>query len=404
MARSGANLSQDRRADIDALRVGALVLLILYHLLLVYSGMDVWRVSSAHEGYWADYIITLLRPWRLALVFFVGGVAVRFMLERKPFGSFVADRASKLLTAFVFALIVLAPPQRYVRLDDMGQVTPSYFDYLLHQAPYVETSLGFPLPEFSHAWFLPYLFVYSAVAALLWRFLPRVFSAMQRAAESAPALLVVAGAALWFSLFTALIEPARPPTNMLVNDLTGHLRWGVVFLLGVLLGRSAVFWDKLDAEKWRIWVVMALLTPLNVGLLWLHLHDVMQDPAMWRAVRGLYGGVSLFGLLAFAHCAIRKPSPALHYASDAILPVYLLHQTCLVLAADLVVKQDWPGPVEFVVLLVATMLVPVTIYQLCVRYWMPVRVLFGLRPKRRETRPTEQTPAEAPHAAAPGAP
>ena len=400
MPKSGATLLQDRRADIDALRVGALALLILYHLLLVYSGMDAWRVTSDQQGYWADYIITLLRPWRLALVFFAGGVAVRFMLEKKPFGSFMADRASKLLTAFVFAVIVLVPPQRYVRLDEMGQVTPSYFDYLLRQAPYVETSLGFPLPEFSHAWFLPYLFVYSAVAALLWRFLPRVFGAMQRAVESAPALLLVAGMALWFLMFTAVIEPVRAPTNMLVDDPVGHLRWGVVFMLGVLLGRSAVFWDKLDAEKWRIWAVMMLLTPLNVGLLWLHLHDVMQDPTMWRAVRGFYGGVSLFGLLAFAHWAVRKPSPALRYASDAILPVYLLHQTCLVMAADLVVKLDWPAPVEFTVLLVATMLVPITIYQLFVRHWMPVRMLFGLRPKHREP-PQQLTAADAPHAGAP---
>ncbi len=404
MAQAGAILPQDRRADIDALRVGALLLLILYHLLLIYSGMDNWRVN-AHQGYWADYIITLLRPWRLALVFFVGGVAVRFMLERKPFGSFLFDRASKLLTAFVFAVIVLVPPQRYVRLDEMGQVTPSYLDYLLQQAPYADTSLGLPLPEFAHAWFLPYLFVYSVLAAVLWRFLPRVFGAMQSALERAPALLIVAGAALWFSLFTAVIEPAQPPTNMLVNDLSGHLRWGVVFMAGVLLGRSAVFWNNLDAEKWRIWAVMALLTPLNVALLWLHLHDVMTDPTPWRAIRGLYGGAALFGVLAFAHWAIRKPSPALRYASDAILPVYLLHQTCLVMAADLVVKQDWPAPIEFIVLLAATMLVPITIYQLFVRYWMPVRVLFGLRPKRRERQRAKETaPADAPHAAAPGAP
>ncbi|HYD71679.1 MAG TPA: acyltransferase [Candidatus Binatia bacterium] len=398
---SGAILPHERRADIDALRVGALLLLILYHLLLIYSGLDVWRVN-AHQGYWADYIITLLRPWRLALVFFVGGVAVRFMLEKKPFGSFMADRASKLLTAFVFAVIVLVPPQRYVRLDEAGQATPGYLDYLLHRAPYVETSLGFPLPEFSHAWFLPYLFFYSAIAALLWRFLPRLFGAMQRAVESAPALLIVAAAALWFSLFTAAIEPTHPPTNMLVDDLIGHLRWGIVFLAGVLLGRSAAFWAKLDAQKWRIWLAMALLTPLNVGLLWLHLHDVMQDPAMWRAVRGFYGGVALFGILAFAHWAVRKPSPALRYASDAILPVYLLHQTCLVMAADIVVKLEWPAPIEFTVLLVATMLIPITIYQLFVRHWMPVRVLFGLRPKHREPPPSPR--AAAPPVAASGSP
>ncbi len=384
MQRAGAVLPQERRADIDALRVGALLLLILYHLLLVYSGTDVWRATSAYEGYWADYIITLLRPWRLALVFFVGGVAVRFMLERKPFGRFIFDRASKLLTAFVFAVIVLVPPQRYVQLDDLGLMQPTYLDYLLHHAPYVDVSLGLPLPEFAHVWFLPYLFVYSAGVALVWFFAPRVFATLQRALERAPALAIVAAVALWFSLFTAFFESVRPPTNMLVNDWIGHLHWAPVFALGVLLGRSAPFWSKLDAEKWRIGAIVMLLTPLNVGLLWLNLHEVLHDPTAWRAIRGLYGGVSLFGVLACAHWLIRKPSPALSWASDAILPVYLLHQTSLVLAADLVVKLNWPAPLEFVVLLAATMLVPIAIYQLFVRHVTPVRVLFGLRPKRRE--------------------
>lgn len=397
MERASA-IPHDRRADIDALRVGALLLLILYHLLLTYSGMDFWRVRSAHNGYWADYIITLLRPWRLALVFFIGGVAVRFMLERKPLGAFLWDRTSKLLTAFAFAVIVLAPPLRYVRLDDMGLHQPAYIDYLLHQAPYVQPYLGIHLPEFAHAWFLPYLFVYSVGAALLWRFAPSVFRALQQAIENLPALALVIGVGIAFAAFTAVIEPAVPPTNMLPTDLSGHLRWAPVFLCGVLIARSDVFWSKLDAVKWRVATIMVALTPLNVGFLWLHLHDHMQDPTLWRIVRGVYGGVALFGILAFAHAMIRKPSPTLTYASDAILPVYLLHQTCLVVAADAVTKLNWPGPIEFAVLLGATMLAPIAIYQLFVRNVTPLRVLFGLRPKRRDAH-AHRPPTHTPHAA-----
>jgi hypothetical protein len=385
MERAGVLSPHDRRADIDALRVGALLLLILYHLLLAYSGMDFWRVRSVHNGYWADYIITLLRPWRLALVFFIGGVAVRFMLERRPLGAFMWDRASKLLLAFVFAVIVLVPPLRYVRLDDLGLPQPSYLEYLVRQAPFVEPYLGMRLPEFAHAWFLPYLFIYSVAAALAWRFLPTVVGALQRLIERAPIALLVAALAAWSSTFAAVIEPLRPPTNMLPTDLSGHLRWAPVFALGVLLGRSGVFWAKLDSEKWRIWIAMMLLAPLNVGLLWLHLHGHMHDPTIWRVVRGLYGGVALFGVIAGAHWAIRKPSPSLTYASDAILPVYLLHQTCLVIAGDAIVQRGWPGPVEFVVLLSAALGVPVVLYHLFVRYVTPMRVLFGLRAKRRKT-------------------
>src|SRR5690606_27376996 len=99
-----------RRADVDALRAFALLLLIVYHMLLIYTGREFWRVNSSYHGYWADYLLNALTPWRMGLVFFIGGVAVRFMLARAKLGEFVAERASKLLVAFVFAVVVLIPP------------------------------------------------------------------------------------------------------------------------------------------------------------------------------------------------------------------------------------------------------------------------------------------------------
>jgi peptidoglycan/LPS O-acetylase OafA/YrhL len=116
-----------RRADVDALRACALLLLIVYHLLLIYTGREFWRVNSTYHGYWADYLLNALTPWRMSMVFFIGGVAVRFMLVREKTGAFIAERASKLLVAFVFAVVVLIPPQRFVRLDNMGvENTPTY--------------------------------------------------------------------------------------------------------------------------------------------------------------------------------------------------------------------------------------------------------------------------------------
>src|SRR5262245_35841646 len=175
MPGAASAIAKDRRADIDYLRTGALLLLIVYHVLLVFN-TDWWRVKSEHAGHWADYLINVLTPWRMALVFMIGGMAARFMIERARPGAFVVERASKLLTAFVFAVVVLIPLQRYVRLDNDGSAPMSYLEFLLTRGRHSVQSFGVWLPDFANAWFLPYLFIYSAVAALIWRITPGVFS------------------------------------------------------------------------------------------------------------------------------------------------------------------------------------------------------------------------------------
>jgi glucan biosynthesis protein C len=73
-----------RRNDLDWLRVGALGLLILTHVLYVYRTIP-WRVQSEHAGVWGTVAVEALAPWRISLVFFIGGAATRFMLERHAF-------------------------------------------------------------------------------------------------------------------------------------------------------------------------------------------------------------------------------------------------------------------------------------------------------------------------------
>ncbi len=372
-----------RRADIDSLRVLALLLLITYHVLLVYSGRDFWRVVSGYNGFWADYLITLLRPWRITLVFLIGGVAVRFMLDRLEWRRFVFDRVAKLGAAFMFAVTVLVPVQRYVRLDDLGLRQPGYGAYLLNEAWRVDVSLGVPLPEFSHAWFLLYLLVYSILAGLAWRYAPRAFGWAIDWAGRAPILLLVGATLAWFACLSAFVDPAIRPTNMLINDVSGHLRYAPIFFLGVLLGKRDAFWRRLDIAKWRLWFGSALLAPLNVGLLWLVLHGRLADPMWWNLARGAFGGVTLFGVVAFGHAALNKPSQLLTFAADAILPVYLMHQSFLVVAGDAIVARHWPAPVEAGVLVAAALLAPLAIYCVFIRRVPLMRVLIGLRPHLR---------------------
>jgi hypothetical protein len=139
---------------------------------------------------------------------------------------------------------------------------------------------------------------------------------------------------------------------------------------------------------------------VSIGIEWLVLHGRQDLTVLWQASRGLYGGVMLWSVLALGQWALDRPSRALTYASDAILPVYLMHQTVLILVADLILTQRWPLPVEFATLFLAASVLPLTIYHLAVRRTPWLRFLFGLRPKLREAAPPAAKPPQASYAQA----
>ncbi len=387
-----------RRADVDHLRVLALALLIIYHVLLIYTGREFWRVSSEHHGYWADYLLNVLTPWRMSLVFLIGGIAVRFMLSRPSFGAFVQERAARLLTAFVFAVIVLVPPQRFVRLDELGAgANQDYFGYLIHEAPFAVSFFGVHVPQFAHAWFLPYLFIYSTLIGALWWGAPKLFAAIQSGIARVHVGIWIGVTMAWFT-FLEIKRIQTAGDHLFFSDTQAHLKFLPLFVFGVMIGRNAEFSRQLDGIKVPLWITTGALIIISGALEWLFLHDRMGDTP-WLAARGLYGGAMLFSVLAFGHWALNRPNKASRYAADAILPIYLMHQTALIITADAIVSRGWPLPIEMSALLLATTLIPLAVYHVFVRRTPWLRFLFGLRPQLRE----QAAPAPANDTGAPTA-
>ena len=69
-----------RRYDLDWLRIIAFGLLIFYHTGMLYVTWG-WHVKSDHASHAIEPLMRITNPWRLDLLFFISGVAVRFMAE-----------------------------------------------------------------------------------------------------------------------------------------------------------------------------------------------------------------------------------------------------------------------------------------------------------------------------------
>ena len=93
-----------RRYDVDWLRVYALGLLIVYHIVLSFQvfGKDLLFIQNQQtlEELWI--VMAMMNVWRIPILFMVSGMGVRFALERRTWSQLLKDRTRRILIPLVF--------------------------------------------------------------------------------------------------------------------------------------------------------------------------------------------------------------------------------------------------------------------------------------------------------------
>ena len=77
-----------RRYDIDALRVLAFGLLILFHVGMFYVLDWGWHVKSTYQAEWLQLPMLFTNQWRMSLIFLISGLAVSFIWRKYSSGQF----------------------------------------------------------------------------------------------------------------------------------------------------------------------------------------------------------------------------------------------------------------------------------------------------------------------------
>ena len=76
-----------RRYDIDALRVAAFGLLIIFHVCMFYVADWGWHVKSNYQAEWLQLPMTFTSQWRMSLLFMISGLAVSFVWGKYSAGA-----------------------------------------------------------------------------------------------------------------------------------------------------------------------------------------------------------------------------------------------------------------------------------------------------------------------------
>ncbi|WP_375211116.1 acyltransferase family protein, partial [Hyphococcus sp.] len=237
-----------RRYDLDWLRVIAFGLLIFYHVGMFYVRWD-WHVKSVYAGPAAEPLMLLVNPWRLALLFFISGVAVRFATDKasSPW-AFAGARLYRLGLPVLMGMIVVVAPQSYFELRQAGAIEPGY---LAFWGNYLKLEQLYPMitPTWNHLWYVVYLLVYilliTPVLPLLRRFAEGAGATALGAVAGGPVRLLLL-ITIPFIIYEMTLTPHFPTTHNLVNDWANHAHRFTIFMLGDFAAKHAGFWRSVD--------------------------------------------------------------------------------------------------------------------------------------------------------------
>jgi glucan biosynthesis protein C len=364
---------QTRKYFLDWLRVIAFGLLILFHVGMLYVSWQ-YNLKSPRLYPAIEPLMSAVGAWRLALLFLISGVASCTLIGKLGPGAFALDRLRRLLPVILTGMYVVIPPQTYIVLVSRGATHMGFPAFWWTQYLRADQTLVRPfhmtMPTWDHIWFLVYLLIYTLIAAgTIWT--ARRIGA--RTVPSVPPAILILGPPVWLAFTNLLILTKAPITHALVNDWGGHLKWVGIFVIGLLAARQDRFWAALEAHWGELSVIAALLL-----LIQLHVND-----PEWSAVSGIYAWATICALCGFARAILNRPSALLSHLTEAVLPVYVVHQPILLLTAFWLFPLGFPVPVEALLLAGATGLGSFAIYEGLIRPFAFARFLFGLKPQTK---------------------
>lgn len=378
-----------RHYGLDWLRIAAFLLLILYHIGLYFGPWD-WHVNAVPRVGWMPYALHLLNPWRMTLLFVVSGYASRALLGRSSGpGSFAMARSKRLLLPLLFGVCVLVVPQPWIEARLKIGYPHGLLWFWVHQYFNFDPSDGIDTPALDHLWFVAYIWVYSMIVAIGAAVLPAaVGGALQRAVErglSGWRLLVLPTA--WILIWRLGVWHGGIPSNRVLTDIQGHPLYFPAFLFGFALARGEALWPTI-LRFWRIAAGLALAA--YAGLLW---SDAGYPGAALPEEAGRQIGFGfgivmqwamVVALLGFAERCLNREHRWRATLTEAVFPVYIIHQTVIVAAGWWLLMHPMPTWAQMATLFAVTCSA-CWLFYLVGRSIPWLRPLIGLGPVSRGT-------------------
>jgi glucans biosynthesis protein C len=353
---------------LDWLRVMAIFVLLFFHTGMLFVGWH-WHIQNAETIPALQLPMDLAHRLRMPLLFVIAGAGLWFASKRRGGTALIGERTWRLLVPAVVGMFLIVPPQVFIERIAHGQWSGGYLDFMVQRVFRFEP---YPAGDFSwhHLWFIVYLYAYVLllVPLLLW---------WRRARPALRPGAWIYALAVPLGVNEALLKPLFPESHNLISDwyIFGH--YLLLTAYGIVLASMPGAWDWLAAR--RRWSLAFGTLVLTGGLALIEAGVIVRDTAVDSVMANFFTWLWLLVFLGYGRQHLSFGNRLLCWARDASYPVYILHQTVIIVIAYTVIQQPWGPWAKYGVVLVATLVVCVLIYELLLRRFALLRAMFGIK-------------------------
>jgi len=335
-------------------------------------------VKNDAESWGLSWFVALAGFWFMPLLFWLAGSASWYALQGRSDRQYIRERFSRLFVPLIAGTLLVVPPQGYIALKANGGDPGNYFAFLLDYFPDFSDLSGYT-GSFTpaHLWFILYLFVFALISLPMFRWLARH-----------PDSATVRNMARWLSrpaFFVALFVPLSALLALPAPGGQNPFYYFFIYTTGFLACMLPNFADML--AKIRLPALLALLATVPAYLWMQHrFHGAADFSAidiLHTALRTLNVWLALIVIMGYGSRLLNFRHRWLAYANEAAFPIYVIHQTVIVVIGYYVVRFDWNPYAKFEVILVSSLAASWLLYDWVIRRIAVLRWLFGVKYARR---------------------
>ncbi|RYE56459.1 MAG: hypothetical protein EOP48_07965 [Sphingobacteriales bacterium] len=370
---------------LDWLRIFAFSILILFHSWQPFNNFQ-WLLKSDHTTIVADVFTVFFHTWRLYLVFFVSGVGTLFAL--KSHGKrFFYNRFMRLIVPYLFGIIFIVPCQYYYQRLQAG-VDISFVDFMVNYPAFIASkNLGFDpflwiIEQGIHLWYLASLFIITMVT---YPILKKINShgisqrLMQRLTKR-PKWLFLFALPIVFTIM--LLKPVFPG----YTSVTDFLTYSFFFVYGFAFMKQHDILLPIIQKNNDIILIAGIVSSLLLicCLLYEPLRNAAFNPSynQYHLVVSLLLGCSSFSwtfyFVSLFSRRFNANNRALPGLNKCVLPVYIVHQSIIVVAGFYLIRYIDSGLLEFILILIGAVVGSALSYYI-IKMFKISRLLFGMK-------------------------
>lgn len=350
-------MTDERRYDIDWLRVIAIGLLLIYHIAIVFQPWGVFfgflQSSESLKSIWTP--MSIINVWRIPLLFFVSGMGVAFAMKKRTWKELIFERSKRILLPFVFGVFVIVPIHILIfRIYYSQDII-----YFFHAA---------------HLWFLANIFLYVLILSPLFFVLKAnpnnaLMLFLKKLYSNPFSLLLVS---ILFIVEATLLQPET--YEYYAMNLHGFVLGLLAFFFGFTFIMSGeIFRNTVLKYRW-----LFLISALTLFVVRYFMFE-LKAPNYLMAFES---NVWIFTVFGFGHKYLRKGSSLLSYLSEGAYPIYIIHMVFLYLSCYFILPLDIPVEYKFIAVVLSTIISCTATYEFVIRRISFIRIFFGLKPKK----------------------